>query len=82
MVPRTCSLLEEMVPLISGLFAHVSKKMNFRILMSCYRHFNEEKTKLEAEWQNISRQMNTMKNQFIELKKRVDVLAVCSFHVC
>ena len=53
--------------------------MNFSILMSRYRHFNEEKTKLEAEWQNISRQMNTMKNQFIELKKRVDVLAVCSF---
>ena len=56
--------------------------MNFSILMSRYRHFNEEKTKLEAEWQNISRQMNTMKNQFIELKKRVDVLAVCSFLVC
>ena len=53
--------------------------MNFSILTSFYRHFNEKKTKLETEWQNINRQMNMMKNQFIELKNRVDVLAVCLF---
>ena len=48
------------------------------ILMMCYRYFNEEKTKLEAEWHNINRQVNMMKNQYIELRKRVDILSVCS----
>ena len=46
--------------------------------MTCYRHFNEEKTRLEAEWHNINRQVNAMKNQYMELRKRIDSLFVCS----
>ena len=78
MVPRTCCLLEEMVPLRSGLFAIVHMLNENSILMSCYRYFNEEKTKLEAEWHNINRQVNVMKNQYMELRKKVDSLSVCS----
>ena len=75
MVPRTCCLLEEMVPLRSGLFGDCVKWII--ILMMCYRHFNEEKTRLEAEWHNINDQVNTMKNHYIELRKRIDSLIVC-----
>ena len=65
-----------MVLLRSGVFAIIHKRIS--ILMTCYRYFNEEKTKLEADWHNINRQVNMMKNHYIELKKRVDILIVCS----
>lgn len=52
-------------------------KNEIGILMSCYRHFNEEKIKLEGEWHNINQQVNMMKNQYMELRKRTDRLNVC-----
>ena len=48
------------------------------ILAKFYRHFSEEKTKLEADWHNISHQMNTMKTRYLELRKKIDSLIVCS----
>ena len=78
MVPRTCCLLEEMVPLKSGLLTIVHVLNATIILTTCSRHFSEEKTKLEAEWQEFNSQVNIMKNKYIELRKRIDRLTVCS----
>ena len=46
--------------------------------MAPYRHFNEEKAKLEAEWHNINGQVNIMKAQYTELRKKIDRMNVCS----
>ena len=48
-------------------------------ILTFYRHFNEEKIRLEAEWQNVNHQVNMMKNQYMELKRRIDRLIVCCF---
>ena len=77
-MPQTCCLLEEMVPLRSGLFAIMHVLNGIIILITCSRHFNEQKTNLEAEWHNISHQVNMMKNKYMELKKKIDRFAVCS----